>query len=436
MNLPTGPGDEWASPAGPGFPDAPSAPSIWATPSADSAMPPFPDADPSMWGSPPQPPGPHGSPASSPPHGFHAPTAPSAPSAQPATDAPTSAHAPYATTPPADPLTIHSWQPGIVALRPLPFGDFLTVPFRAMRFNRGAIVGAPLLMFVISALVTAATVWIIVTDPGTHGFFRLEGSEPFAPRVETIIATVVAIVVWIMSDMLSSAVVIPAVAQAALGIKMTLSQALRATTARLGALLALGLLTVVVTATLLTIIFLPAFLGSGSDGSVVAGWTLTVLLLVVMGVPAFVAIMIYLPVARGVVVLEKHGAFTAIRRAISLVPGRFWWTVLILMVVGVINSTVQQGLGIVAQLGSLLVVGLMPNNVTAVALSISLAVLVNMGIIVLAQYSFMGSVYALIYLDMRFRKEGLAFEMARSAQAHLASGSAGAATSPGTGTRF
>ncbi len=51
-------------------------------------------------------------------------------------------------------LTYRSWQPGIVALRPLPFGDFITVPFKAMRFNRAVMVGGPLLLFTVSALLT------------------------------------------------------------------------------------------------------------------------------------------------------------------------------------------------------------------------------------------------------------------------------------------
>lgn len=314
-------------------------------------------------------------------------------------------------------MTFRSWQPGIVALRPLPFGDFLTVPFKAMRFNRSAIVGAPLLLFLVNILVTAGAVWLAATDDGVTGFFDGSAGVPFDPRAETVIAAIVAGVLWVLSDTVSSAIVIPAVAQAALGKKLSIGEAMRITLERIWALLGLGLITVLASALVIVLMVLPIILDVSSGGEGLSGIGFMFLLFFVIALPAFVVLSVYMPVARGVIMLERRGPFVALRRAIRLVPGRFWWTVLILLVVGVINGAIQQVFGFGAQMVALALSAAMPDNVTAFAVTLVVAYVIQMLASVLVQYSFMGSSLALVYLDMRFRKEGLAFDMARAAEA-------------------
>ena len=61
--------------------------------------------------------------------------------------------------------TYRSWQPGIIPLRPMNFGEFLSVPFKAMRYNRAVVIGGPLLCVVAAMVLLAAALWLAFTDP-------------------------------------------------------------------------------------------------------------------------------------------------------------------------------------------------------------------------------------------------------------------------------
>ncbi len=369
----------------------------WAAPGSEPVRP----APPAGWGAPPPPPASH-------PVGPVGPVGPAGTVAQAA----------------AAPLTYRSWQPGIVALRPLPFGDFLTVPFKAMRFNRGAIVGAPLIMFLASTAVTAAAIWLAVMDGGVADFF-MYASADFRPAPETIVAAALAVVMWILSDLLSSAVVIPGVAQAALGVKVSMGDALKQTLARFWSLLGvtamMGGAVMLVYALAVTPVIVDIAAG-GTGMSIFV--TLALVLLLVL--PAAAVVMVYLIVARGVIVLERRGPIVAMRRAIKLVPGRFWWTILIVVVIMAINYAIQQVFSFGAQFVGLAVSIAGPQSDVTLAAAFIAVFVLSMLASVVVQYSFAGSAQALVYLDMRFRKEGLAFDMARAAEAHHAS-------SPGSG---
>lgn len=314
-----------------------------------------------------------------------------------------------------------------MALRPLPFGDFLTVPFRAMRFSRAAVVGAPVLMFLASALITVAAFWLAATDSGVTDFFTATSNVAFEPRPETIGAFAIAGIVWILSDTLSAAVVVPAVAQAALGRRMSLGEAMRTAIERIWALLGLGLLTIVASALLFGVVFAPVLLSAAADSDMGGAIAFTVILAIVLIAPGMIVMSVYLPVARAAVMLEKIGPIAAVRRAIRLVPGRFWWTVLILLVIGMINGAIQQVFSFGTQMVALIVSALAPGTDVAFFAAFAVALIVQLLASAVVQYSFVGSATALVYLDMRFRKEGLAFDMARAAEAR----STGTASSVG-----
>ena len=288
-----------------------------------------------------------------------------------------------------------------------------------MRFSRAAVVGAPVLMFLASALITVAAVWLAATDNGVSDFFTASTNDAFEPRPETIGAFVIAGFVWILCDTLSAAVVVPAVAQAALGNRMSLGEAMRTALERIWALLGLGLLTILASAVLFGVVFAPGFLSAAADADMGGAVALTVLLAIVLIAPGMVIMSVYLPVARAAVMLEKVGPVTAVRRAIRLVPGRFWWTVLILLVIGMINGAIQQVFSFGTQMVAVVVSAMAPGSGVAFFASFAVALVIQLLASAVVQYSFVGSATALVYLDMRFRKEGLAFDMARAAEARF-----------------
>jgi len=122
-------------------------------------------------------------------------------------------------------------------------------------------------------------------------------------------------------------------------------------------------------------------------------------------------------IARCVIVLERKGAVSSIRRTIGVIRGRFWWTVLIVGVTGAIISIIT---GIFQQLLSI---------VGSIALAIGFSgawagtavfVLVTVFAAVISYvltYAYMGCVYVLVYIDARIRHEGFDLDLARTAEA-------------------
>ncbi|MCB2413588.1 hypothetical protein LGT39_12115 [Demequina sp. TTPB684] len=318
-------------------------------------------------------------------------------------------------------LTYRSWQPGIVALRPLPFGDFITVPFKAMRFNRSVIIGGPLLLFTVSALLTAFAIWVAANDSKLSLFSSYESLQGIS--TSTVIAGIVALVSWVVSDILATSIVYPAVAQAMLGERITLSAAIKAILPRIGHLL---LLAFVAALPMLIVLALSFWIligaSSSSDSGAGAGVLGIVVLFLFVLIPFALVVSVYSIVARGAIILERAGVIRAIKRAIRLVPGRFWWSVLIMLVVGLIVGAVQQAFGFVTQIAAFIPMGVTSGGDAALAIGLIVAYIFQLIATCVTQYSFFGSTHALIYLDMRMRKEGLAFDLAKAAEArHWAS---------------
>jgi len=312
--------------------------------------------------------------------------------------------------------TYRSWQPGIIPLRPLSFGDFISVPFKAMRYNRAVVVGGPLLFVGASMVVLAAALWLFFTDPSiaflspTSQFQGVQGS--------TVAVGVAALITLILADALSSAIVAPGVARAVLGERISVGDAMKAVGGRIWQLLLLWLLTTLA----MTIAVAPGvaaiWLGSanGDNGAVAAGFLVAFALGLLIGVPAY----LISTVARCVIVLERTGAVTSVRRTMGLIKGRFWWSFLIVFVtgllIGFITGIVQQLLGFVA--GIALVVG-MTGAWVGTAIAVGVYVL-GAVITYVFTYAYMGSVYALIYIDLRIRHEGFDLDLARAAEARRA----------------
>jgi hypothetical protein len=309
--------------------------------------------------------------------------------------------------------TYRSWQPGIIPLRPMSFGEFISVPFKAMRFNRAVVVGGPLLFVGASMVVLAAALWLLFTDPSlgllspTSQFSGVQGS--------TVAVGIAAIVALILADALSSAIVAPGVARAVLGERIPVGEALRAVGSRIGQLLLLWLLTTLALALALAPGVAAAVIGgaNGDDGVVALGLLAALALGLVVGVPVY----LISSIARCAIVLERTGAVASVRRTVGLIKGRFWWSFLIVFVtgalIGVITGVVQNLMSFIAGLAVLIgVSGEWVGTAIGVAVYVLAAVITYV-----ITYAYMGSVYSLVYIDLRIRHEGFDLDLARAAEA-------------------
>lgn len=322
-------------------------------------------------------------------------------------------------------LTFRSWQPGIVALRPLPFHEFLTVPFKAMQFNRAVMIGGPLLAFTLAGLVASAAVWLAFTDDRlklTSYDNAFAGIQP-----ETVVVIVAAIVLAAAADLVASGLIYIAVARALLGERVSLREAAKQAWSRSGALLVQSLSVGLAVVALSAVIIVPiALLGAGaSTGNDAAsgaafGASLAFQTFGQFGGYAF-ALLVgpLIAFARGILILERKGPFASIGRAVTLIKGRYWWSVLVYLVTQVVASFLLGAFFVVALILVVIASAVLTSQVIVAVVLYVVGALIYVTAVVIVQYPYTGAVGALVYLDQRMRKEGLAMDIARAAEANF-----------------
>lgn len=361
----------------------------------------------------PQPP----SATATPPGPTYAPPGNSAPGANPGYGAP-SATAGYGA--PGGPVQVNaapsfrSWQPGIIPLRPLSFGDFLTVPFKAMRYNRAVVLGAPVLFTLISTVLVLVTMWLVFTDPQLGLLSEIPAMNGISwTSVAMIIVSLLAV---LLADVFSSSVIAPGVARAVLGERISISLAWRQVRRRLGSLLLLYVASATVLALLVVISLSPMLVSLASGEPNVPVVLLSVLLFLVVMVPAGMLVTLFQGVARAAIVLEGVAIGTALRRVMHLIRGRFWWSILILFVSSILINIVSSVLQYMGQFGFIAVAMIAPENMVVMAVSFMVIYGLSYVVSLVLIYSYLGSIFALMYIDMRMRREGFDLDLARAAE--------------------
>jgi hypothetical protein len=157
---------------------------------------------------------------------------------------------------------------------------------------------------------------------------------------------------------------------------------------------------------------------AGSDGAGAAG-----ILLFLAGIPVAIIIGTRLSLAGTVVLMEGHrapdlglyvparvGVGGALKRSWRLVRGRFWRSFGILAFAGVVVTIV----GYVIQAGLLILVGSLAawaeaggESGAAAAIAVGVAGGVGAALATIASLAFVSAVLAMLYLDLRVRREGL-----------------------------
>ena len=371
-----------------------------------------PQASPSHIGAPEWAPPTVGSPPPAPSGG----TPPVVPAGQPPVPAHSAPQAPpsFGGAPSAAPApTFRSWQPGIVALRPLSFGDFLSAPFKAMRFNRSVILGGPLLFTLAATALSVTALWLLFNDPQLGLLSTTTVASSISP--ETVIVGILALVAVLLADVLSSTIIAPGVARAILGERITLRAAWEQVRGKLGHILLLYVVTALAVSAVIVIAAVPMIIAVAVGDPV---WiVLGVLLVLIVFVPATFIVTLITGLARPIIVLEQVGAMAALARSWRLIKGRFWWSVLIIFVTSVLinvaTSFLQGGGQIVAGLTAFVA----PDNQVIVIISFFVVYGLAMVISFVVTYAYLGSVFTLMYTDMRMRHEGFDLDLARAAEA-------------------
>lgn len=314
-------------------------------------------------------------------------------------------------------------KPGLVPLRPLTLGDVLGGAFQVLRRNPRPTFGFALVMSLLSTAVTGIVgglyfAWVF----GRIATAGSQDAETIA--IGSLVGSgLIVVVTGVLSAAINSlvqGVIAQEVGRAALGERNTFRGLWQGMRGRIGALLAwAGLL---VGAALAAMLVVAAFIGilvalAGPEvGLIIGSLLINVLQLgVIVLVYWLMAKLAFVPAA---IVLERRRVLDAVRRSWTLTRGHFWRILGILLLTSVILSGVLMVAMIPLFVMIPFAVMLFAPNSEPGAIAV---VLIVLGLIAYAMLSIasaitlvaQSAVPALLFVDVRMRKEGLDLDLQR-----------------------
>lgn len=379
-------------------------------------------------------PGPFDAPAP-PAGGATVPPVPPSPSAAPPAFPPPAAFPPptVAAAGPASPGT-PAWtpppKPGLIPLRPLTLGTMLGAAFQVLRRN-------PRPMFGFSLLLTGVVSLLAVVISGLISFLMFARLATVTNQADAdaiaagsiaalVLSSLIPVALSIAAVAVLQGIVVLEVARGTVGEKLTLRGLFRAARGRIWPLIGWSLLltaAAVVAVTIAVLLIVLVSIAAGSGGPVVAA-LLTVLAILGAVVLAF-WLGTRLSLVPSVIVIERLPLRYAVPRAWTLTHGYFWKTLGIQLLVAVLLSTVSSIISLPFTFLLGLAAGLLNPNADVLTATIVLVLIYAITLLVSVVFGAISAVVqsattALIYIDIRMRKEGLDLELARFVEARQA----------------
>jgi hypothetical protein len=335
-------------------------------------------------------------------------------------------------------------------LRPLTLGALLSASFQVLRRN-------PRPTFGFALLVTGGVMLFTLVAVGTVTFFALSRTlNADEADADTLTAGSVALIVIsglipavlsIVASAVVQGVMALEVARATLGERLTLSGLWRAARGRIGALIGWTVLVTgaVIVALVIVSVVIALIVAFGGTAGIVIGVLLGVLF-VFGALVAVVWLSTRLCLVPSVLMLERTPLRTAVVRSWSLTTGYFWRTFGIQLLVSVILQTVTGIVSLPLQLVLGFASALFNPTSDETAFAVGIAVIYVLTLAATTVFSAIALVVqaataALIYIDLRMRKEGLDLQLTHFVEARQAGDSAvgdpylvGATAPAGAGT--
>ena len=321
-----------------------------------------------------------------------------------------------------------SWQPppkpGVIPLHPLGLGELLDGAVQTLRQNPRVMLGLSAAVMAVAGVLS--TVFMVAGLPRMMSALDSPGGQPTPAEIANLVgggvaSVLIPVALQVLAVVVLSGVLTLAVSEAVLGRRPTVGQVWAKARPRVLALIGLSLLTA-----LLSTVAVAALVGPGITLLAVSGTAGAIALLV--GVPAAVAMVVWISVrlafAAPALLLEDLGVVAAMRRSWRLVD-RSWWRVLgVLLVMTIIAAVINGLLQTPFSVIGLVVATALSGDASASTAQLGPAMLLNAGItniggVIASTVSapFAAAVTALLYIDLRIRREGLDVALARAAQA-------------------
>ena len=316
------------------------------------------------------------------------------------------------------------YKPGIIPLRPLSIGDIYQGAFAAIKTNARTMFGFTAALLGVVLVISIATNYAIINlvlpnylspnSPYAAAFTSLSGSfSQLGGSLLQVLATV-----------LLSCLIVVAVSRSVLGRVASSKEVWERTKSKFLPLIGLNIITSIISGLMMIIGIVVFFVLLASAASTAETETelfqnlgislvgLLILMLASVLVSSYLSIKF--SVAPPAMVLENLGVFAALGRSWRLTRGNFWRLFGINILTAIITSMVA-GIfgGIAGALGAIFVVvgSSSPEDVIASLNTTYILTMVMSTIAQLLILPFTSSVNALLYIDLRMRKEGLDVEL-------------------------
>ncbi len=319
-------------------------------------------------------------------------------------------------------------RPGIIPLRPLAVGEILDGAFRAIRSNPRTMAGFSAVVIAVLALLSTTPQALLLSTYLNSPLADPERAQDVeASDVAGLIGAggltvVVSVLQFVLATTIVSALLIVAVDGAVRGVSLRPGQLWARVRPRAFAVAGLALLVPLALTLLALVAVLPGALvlifASGTAATVVG----VILLLIGVVIAVIGSLALYLgfwAVAAPALLLENLGVFAALSRSYRLVRGNFWRVVGIGLLTAIITGIMRQVFTVPFSIIGALVSGgsgLFGGPTDASFGSALIQLLIgDIGTILAGAvlYPFTAGVAALLYLDLRMRREGLDVDLIR-----------------------
>lgn len=316
------------------------------------------------------------------------------------------------------------YKPGIIPLRPLSIGDIYQGAFAAIKTNARTMFGFTAALLGVVLVISIATNYAIINLVLPN---YLSPSSPYAAIFTSLSGSFSQLggsLLQVLATVLLSGLIVVAVSRSVLGRVASSKEVWERTKSKFLPLIGLNIITSIISGLMMIIGIVVFFVLLASVASTAKtdreflqdlGVSL-VGLLILMVISALVSsyLSIKFSVASPAMVLENLGVFAAIGRSWSLTRGNFWRLFGINILTAIITSMVAGiFVGIADALGAIFIVvgSSSPEDVIASLNTTYILIMVMSTIAQLLILPFTSSVNALLYIDLRMRKEGLDVEL-------------------------
>lgn len=316
------------------------------------------------------------------------------------------------------------YKPGIIPLRPLSIGDIYQGAFAAIKTNARTMFGFTTALLGVVLVISIATNYAIINlvlpnylssdSPYSAAFTSLSGS--FSQLGGTLLQ--------VLATVLLSGLIVVAVSRSVLGRVASSKEVWERTKSKFLPLIGLNIITGIISGLMVIIGIVAFFVLLASVASTAKTETelwqgmgialVGIFILIVAGVVVSSYLSIKFSVASPAMVLENLGVFAAIGRSWSLTRKNFWRLLGINILTTIITSMVAGVFGGIASALSVIFVVAGSSSPEDAITSINTAYILTMVMSSIAQLlilPFTSSVNALLYIDLRMRKEGLDVEL-------------------------